>query len=192
MKTKNTKSTGTKSNVLPLGFQPIQAACGLFAAKRLELAGAIHAMERTIARVTSEYMPSIRAQATAVAENRIQLVTLIDANRDLFTSPKTRTFSDIKVGLRKQPGRIGIPDEAKTIALIQKHCPEQLDSLAPVKRTVSKEALEKLPADLLKKLSVEVVADKEEVLIKPQDSDVEKAVAALVAETHQPQLKAAA
>lgn len=170
------------ARTLPLGFQPIQETCESFATLRRGLATVLTKYDEQRARLRATWIESIQARANAAAQSRIDLVTLIDKNRPLFASPKTRVFSDIKVGLRKQPGRILIADEEKTIALIEKHAPDQLETLAPSTRKLSKEALEKLPADLLKKLSVQVTADDENVIVQAQDNDIEKAVAALINE----------
>jgi hypothetical protein len=194
MNTKNktsAKSQPQRSVTLPLGFEPIQDHCMAYRAGLNLLDDSMLKLNAAIAEARNQHMPSLRSRVNALGSVRISLVDLIDSRRPLFDKPKTRIFSDIKVGLRKQPGRIGISDKDKTIELIKKHCPERLDELAPATRQLSKEALEKLPADLLKKLSVEVTADQEKVIIEPQDSDVEKAVAALLQES-QTDLKAAA
>jgi hypothetical protein len=184
MKNKYTKPTVTtrKPATLPLGFAPIQESCACYR-------GELELLKTTVAKLNAErkaiddrYLPTIQRRVKLIGENKITLTDLVFTNKPLFQSPKTRVFSDIKVGLRKQPGRMGVSDEAKTIAAIEKHCPEHLDTLAPATRKISKEALEKLPADLLKKLGVEVSADDEKVIVEPQDNDVEKAVAALIAE----------
>jgi hypothetical protein len=193
MKNKTSQPNQTKTvGVLPLGFQPIQDSCEAFAGERRLLAGVLTKYNNEIAAIRATWLPNIQLRANAAAHARIDLVTLIDTNRALFKSPKTRTFSDIKVGLRKQPGRIVIADPDATINLIKKHCPDQLDTLAPVTRALSKEALEKLPADLLKKISVQVTADQETVIVQAQDSDIEKAVASLIQEADTAILKQAA
>lgn len=182
MKNKPSKSKSNKNaGALPLGFAPIQESCACYR-------GELDLLKSTVAKLNTErkaiddrYLPTIQRRVKLIGENKITLTDHVFNNRKtLFDKPKTRIFSDIKVGVRKQPGRMGVSDEAKTIAAIAKHCPEQLDTLAPASRHISKEALEKLPADLLKKLGVEIAADDEKVIVEPQDSDVEKAVAALI------------
>lgn len=195
--TKPTVTTHAKRQSLPLGFQPIQDHCMAYRAGLNLLDDGMLTFNRAVTRVRDQYLPQLRSRVNALGSVKVALVDLVDASRPLFDKPKTHIFSDIKVGLRKQPGRLGIEDKDKTIALIKKHCPERLDELAPATRQLSKEALEKLPADLLKKLSVEVTADQEKVIVEPQSSDVEKAVAALLAEIQtqsqtQTDLKAAA
>lgn len=184
MKNKTSKSTTRKAQTLPLGFAPIQETCATYR-------GELELLKFTVGKLTADrkavddrYLPTIQRRVKLIGENKITLTDLVDGNRPLFQEPepKSRTFSDIKVGLRKQPGRLELADEDRTIAAIQKHCPEQLDALAPSRRKVSKEALEKLPAEMLKKLGVEIVADSEKVIVEAQDSDVEKAVAALIAQ----------
>lgn len=172
----------SKPQPLPLGFAPIQESCEQLANDRREMAVLIHGMERSIARVTAEYMPDIRFTADVLVARRASLEMQIDANRPLFDKPRTRIFSDIKVGLHKQKGETVFEDPARTIELIEKHFPDRLDELAPATRALSKKALSNLTAAELKKIGVEITADTDAVLIKPQDSDVEKAVSALLAD----------
>lgn len=177
---------------IPAALKHIEHGCEALAEDRRVLAKNIATLNNRIASIRLDYMPEIRKQADEVAHTRGAIHFLIETNRALFEKPKTRTFADIKVGLQKQKGSIVIKDEAKTLALIALEYPEKIDVLAPMKRTISKAALNNLTGAELKKLAVEIEADTDEVIIKPQDSDVEKAVAALLAETQQPELKAAA
>lgn len=192
MKTTKSKYTQPKLNTLPLGFQPIQVACETFAGERRLLSGVVSKFNSQVAALREGIMPTLNLRANFAARAARDLHELIDANRPLFDKPRTRVFSDIKVGLQKQKGSTDFEDEEKTIALIEKHLPDRLDELAPATRRVSKSALAHLTAAELKKIGVEITADTDAVLIKPQDSDVEKAVAALLAESTQPQLDKAA
>jgi hypothetical protein len=183
--TKNKTSkptTTTPRNTLPLGFQPIQDSCQTYRAELTQLASAVTMMDAAVAAVQAAHMPEIkqRAQATGFAKNRVW--SLIADNVPLFEKPKSRVFFDIRVGYRKQPGKLML-DEKKTLALIEKHCPEQIDTLAPATRSISKEALEKLPAETLKKIGVSLVTLTDKIIIEEEKTDVEKVVAALLKQT---------
>lgn len=180
-KTNTSKTVAPTASSLPLGFAPIQETCARYRGELELLKHSVSKLNAERKDIEARYLPTIARRVKLIGENKITLTDLVFNNRKtLFDKPKTRIFSDIKVGLRKQPGRLGVSDEAKTLAAIAKHCPEQLDTLAPAARRISKEALEKIPADMLKKLGVEISADDEKVIVEPQDSDVEKAVAALI------------
>lgn len=167
---------------VPAPLKQIEVATDFFSIEIANLHNRVSALDHAIAGLRSVHLPRIRAQADNVATNRAQLHHLIDSNRPLFDKPRTRIFSDIKVGLQKQKGKTVIADPDRTVALIEKHFPDRLEELAPSKRTLAREALANLTAAELKKIAVEITADTDAIIIKPQDSDVEKAVAALLAE----------
>lgn len=191
MKNKTSKSTTRKTQTLPLGFQPIQDSCEILAGERRLISGVLEKLNADLAMVRAAAMPILRMRANSRAMAHINLVNLIDRNRPLFKSPKTRIFSDIKVGLRKLEGETVIADPDKTVELIAKHFPDRLDELAPATRAPRKDALKNLTGAELKKIGVEITGDTEAVIVKPQSSDVEKAVAALLKET-ETELKQAA
>jgi hypothetical protein len=176
---------------LPLAFEALLEHCACFRGELTLLAGVLTKYQSALDLLRAEHMPVINVRAQALQYPRNRIWKFIVDNRPLFKKPRTRTFSDIKVGLQKQPGRIEIANKEQTIERIKKHCPERLDDLAPATREIRKEAFAHLPADLLKKLGVTVTADTDAIIIKPMDSDVEKAVAALLKEIA-PELKAAA
>lgn len=190
MKTKTSKTVPIGG--VPAAFKNIEAACYTLADDRACLASLVKRLKDRVRTLTEGAMPEIRDQAETVNATREQLATMIDMARGLFEKPKTRVFYDIKVGLRKQEGEIVIESEEKTQALIEKHFPDRLDELAPATRKLSKKALANLTATELKKIGVEITADTDAVIVKPQDSDVDKAVAALLAECTEENLKAAA
>jgi hypothetical protein len=184
-------TTTTRIAILPLGFQPIQDCCAMYRNGLTHLQSLSTKYNAALADLQAKFMPGFRNGGAAVALVRMNLTTLIDNSRPLFEKPKTRVFSDIKVGLQKQKGSTVVADEDKTIELIAKHFPERLDDLAPSKRKLSLAALNNMTAADLKKIAVEIEADTDAVIIKPQDSDIEKAVAALLKETEQPLANAA-
>lgn len=186
MKTKSSKPTpigGVAPTASSAPLKHIESACGVLASEHAHLGVMITRLDDRVRSLRLELMPHIRRQAEAVAIYRAAIFSLVDTNRPLFEKPRTRIFSDIKVGLQKQKGDTVIQDEDKTLELIERHFPDRLDDLAPAKRKISKTALANLTAAELKKIGVEITADTDAVLIKPQDSDVEKAVAALLEET---------
>jgi hypothetical protein len=176
---------------LPLAFQAIQEYCACY---RGELTLRDHTFAKykgELSNLRAKYLPILQTRAIDINSTRATLTTLIDANRPIFKNPKTRIFSDIKVGLRKLEGETVVADPEKTLELIAKHFPDRLDELAPITRALSKDALKSLTGAELKKIGVEITADTDAIIIKPMDSDVEKAVAALLKESA-PELKAAA
>lgn len=126
----------------------------------------------------------MRGINTAVEELSVQeslLRCAIEESPELFVKPRTVIFHGIKVGMSKAKGRIEWDDLAGVVKLIRKHLPEQFETLVTVKETPNKPAMEGLDAGTLKKLGVRIEQDGDQVVIKPTDSDVDKAVRALLA-----------
>jgi hypothetical protein len=178
MKTQKSKSPKLPDPIL----SRLEHECATFRGELSILYSNMRELDNAIALARAAHMPTIKARAAMLQFPRNRIWTLIADNRALFAKPRTRIFSDIKVGLTKQKGATVIADEDKTIALIKKHFPKRLDELAPSARSLSKKALANLTGDDLKKIGIEITADTDAIIIKPQDSDVEKAVAALLAE----------
>jgi hypothetical protein len=132
------------------------------------------AMERTRERYTHK----LTRLATDVARAEAELAEAIEAAPEQFARPKTRTRYGIKFGLRKEKGRIEIPDEAATLRLIERHCPERVDDLIVTTRRVSKDALARCDAALLKRLGVRVTADTDAPVIKAEDTEADKIIRA--------------
>jgi hypothetical protein len=186
MKNKTSKSNNTTRTTLPLGFQPIQESCASYRGELNLLAHTNSKYNAAVTALMTEFLPAFQKRAESIRDVRVTLSGLINNNRPLFASPKTRIFSDIKVGLRKLEGETIIADPDKTLELIEKHFPDRLDELAPRgERVLRKDALKNLTGAELKKIAVQITADTDAIIIKPQDTDVEKAVAALLKETAQ-------
>jgi hypothetical protein len=109
------------------------------------------------------------ALLAAVAESPLQ-----------FRKPKSQTVHGVKFGWKKQKGKIEIANEEQTIKLIRKHLPELADALIATTEKPSKEAMNNLSADQLKKIGVTVTSDTDVAFISSVDSEVDKIVAALL------------
>jgi hypothetical protein len=191
MKNKTSKSSQVPIGGIPAPLKHIESATLEFAARRHETAKVVENITAQIRQIRATAPITLRRYIDDEAIAKAALHDLIDAHRDCFEKPRTRIFDDIKVGLSKQKGETIIRDADQTIALIEKHFPDRLDNLAPSTRTLSKKALSNLTATELKKIGVEITGDTYEVLIKPQKSDLEDSVAALLEDTEE-HLKAAA
>jgi len=117
---------------------------------------------------------------TAAAAQNV-LFSALEESRHLFEKPRTLVLHGIKVGWQKARGGLEISDPDRTVQLIQRHYTEaEADGLLHIIRRPDKDALAKLPANELKKLAIEVLADGDSVVIKPTDSEVDKIVTALL------------
>lgn len=150
---------------------------------RADLADLVAKYRRAIEKLERRRVPEIRAAAAAVGALELVVSADIKARPDLFVKPRTMTFHGIKLGLKKGSGKIEWDDEAKVIERIRKHA-ETLsvpaDVLIVTSYTVSKESVERLKGDELKKLGISVVDGTDAVVIKAADNTVDKLVKAIL------------
>lgn len=151
-----------------------------YAAARIELQEAVTALHEDLDKVKARYMGMIRKQVEIVREHEADLTALIEKAPDLFQKPKSRSFAGIKVGFAKQPGRLLCPDDEPLVAAIRRLFPGKFSTLVKVKETPIKTALSNLTAADLKRLGVSVVDATDVAIVKPQETDVDKLVTALL------------
>lgn len=161
-------------------MKTVELHAAAFAEARAILAERVQAMQDAMLLVQREHIAGIRQAVTAALGDQDRLKAEIEACKPLFDQPRTRVFSGIKVGYRKQPGQIVIDDEEKTIALIRKLLPEdQAALLIVVKESVHKPSVADLTAADQKRLAIRVEADTDAVVIQPAEK-IDKIVAALL------------
>ena len=153
-----------------------------FAAARIELQEGVTALHEDLEKIKARYMGMIRKQVETVREHETALKNAIEGAPDLFTKPKSRTFAGIKVGFGKQPGRLECPEDVLLVARIRNMLPDQFSTLVKVTEKPVKTALSNLPGKDLKRLGISVVDATDAVIVKPQDSDIDKLIAALIEE----------
>lgn len=154
-----------------------------YAEARAYLAGVITTLQEELERVKHPVLPVIRSAVGQTAEKHAALRAAIEAAPELFVKPRTLTIAGVRVGFMKQRGQVVIEDEEAVIARIRKLLPEeQADLLIRVRESVHKPAVYDLTAADLKRLGITVTADADMVTIKPVDGEVDKLVAALLAE----------
>ena len=124
--------------------------------------------------------PLIKSAVSTVKAAEDELRIAIESNRSLFKRPKSRIFHGLQVGIEKSKGKIKILNPEATIDLIKTHLKARFNLLVKTKRTVSKPALRSLSADELKRIGVEVGVPGDVVFVRSVDSDVEKALKALL------------
>lgn len=100
----------------------------------------------------------------------------------LFIKPKTRAFGVVKVGQKKRPGKIEVPDAETTIGLIRQKLARKAGTL--IKRTegVNKAALATLTVAELASIGCHSVEAVDDPVITVAKSDVAKILDALLSE----------
>lgn len=147
---------------------------------RTKLADIVAELNDGIEALKRSHMARLKAALNRAAEKHEELRAIIEEAPELFVKPKTVIFHGVRLGFMKGKGGIEWDDAERVIALIERHCPDQLDELCPPKRKPSKDALAELDVTTLKKIGCRVIASGEVVYIKPTDSAVDKLVDALL------------
>ena len=163
-----------------MSLQIIEYTIRQFADARRDLSARLQALNDEIAKAKRKAFPGLRQAVDVAAVLQRTLRDIITENAGLFEKPRTQIFHGVKVGYRKMKGEITWEDNEQVVKLIRKHCPERFDSLVKTVETPLKDALAQLPAADLKKLGVTVENDSDEVFIKCTDSEIDKAVNALL------------
>lgn len=149
------------------------------ASARGMLKARVDALETEITKLKRQHLPAIRKWAENAATRQQELQQAIKDNPEEFVKPRTRILHGIKFGWQKQKGQITYEDEARVVALIRKHFPDQ-EGLIKITETPIKSGLGQLAAADLKKLGVVVEKDTDEVIIKFTDSEIDKIVEAIL------------
>lgn len=146
------------------------------------LAAAVRRLNDEVEAAQSRALPEIKLLVRETKRRKAKLEAAIEANPALFAKPKTQQAHGVRFGLKKEKGKVTFANAAMVIELIKRHRPRPLSLLVKTTETPIKDALSKLPGDMLKKLGVTVGQDSDRPYIKLTDSEVEKLVAALLAE----------
>ncbi len=174
-------------------MQEIQIQTEEYAEARKVLEARVKKLQGLKDRLDKRYMPGITRALLVLVQAKDELKNLISGARALFEKPKTQIFAGVKVGFKKGKGKLTWDDDAKLIAKIRKtYGDDKAESLIRVEEYPSKEALELLPADELKKLGVTVQEAGDLPYIKDTESEIEKIIKALMKSEEEEQAEAAA
>ncbi len=139
-------------------------------------------LEASLRSVRAARLPAIRQLAVFVRAARADLADAVALHGDLFERPRTRVLHGIRVGYAKSPGRVAFADATQVVRLIHHHLPAKADSLIKTTETPLRNALAQLTVPELRILGCTLAETGDQVVVKPQDSDVEKIVQALLKE----------
>lgn len=140
----------------------------------------VESLNEGIEALKRDCMKDLKRAVNAAAERHERLKAVIADNPQLFVKPRTVVMHGIKFGFTKGAGKLEFEDEARVVALIKKHFPDQADVLIATKETPVKTALSQLSVAELKRLGVTVEGTDDVVVIKPTDSAVDKLVTQLL------------
>lgn len=168
-------------------LEEIKGKTQAFADARGVVLTLVQALQDEIEAVKRKHLPAIKTAAETMAVAHEELFGEVKTSGALFEKPKTQIISGIRVGFKKEKGKIIVEDEAVTIALIRKVLPKAQHQLLikTEEHPIIKGGLDQLKVDILKQLAVKVDSDTDEVYIKPIGDDIDKFVGALLKESEQ-------
>lgn len=164
----------------------IKTSTQAFSDKRAVVLSLVQKLQDEIELIKRKHLPAIKTAAEEMAIAHEELFSEVKDSPAVFEKPKTQIIAGIRVGYKKEKGKIVIDDEELTISLIRKIVPKQAKQLIKVIESVRvKGALDQLPADIIKQLAVKIESDTDAVFIKPIGDDIDKFVDALLQESEQ-------
>jgi hypothetical protein len=172
-------------------IEEIEALTKNYASARSELASRVNDLRDEQETIKRRRLQGIKNSLERVTAAHAQLKEAVTEGRDLFDKPKTRILHGIKVGWMKQKGEIEIADEGASIAMLRKALGKE-EAAAYIKVTEKpiRSALQTLSAAILKRCGITVANDTDAVLIKAQDSEIDKLVNALLGDAEESELDA--
>lgn len=150
-----------------------------YADVRLELSNLLAELNGKIDALTREKLPILKKLAARAADKHADLEAALVESRQLFEKPRTIVLHGIKVGFRKNEGRIEFDDSDAVVTRIQQLM-EAPDRFLRMVATPNKEALASLSVADLKRLGCRVVETTDSVVIKPVAGDLDKKINALL------------
>jgi hypothetical protein len=176
-----------------ISLATIETAAKAYSADHAALSETVAELNCEIEKLKRHYLPAIKRRVAKAAETRSALSDLVDASRDLFIRPRTVIFHGIKVGLRKIAGGIIWEDSSHVVALIKAHYPKaQADLLIKTTETPIAKAIEDLTDAEIKQIGCTTFDAKDNIVITPADTEVDKIVTALLADAIEPEQQSAA
>lgn len=170
----------------------IESLTRVYAETRARLASLVQELQTEMEYVRRKRIAPIKRAVAATADAHAKLHAAIEFHRELFVKPRSITVAGVKVGVQQKKAGIEIDDEDLVIARIREQLPkDQVELLLRVKTTVDRSALQDLSDEDLQRLGVRRIEAKDQVLIKPVDTEVDKLVDALLREAEQDQDEAA-
>ena len=135
-----------------------------------------------IKQVTARHLAALRCLFNDLKDRQADICAEIKAHPDWFEKPRTRVIHGIKLGLRKRKGKLVIRDAARTVRRIKALYEDDIGVLVKATETPLKSGLEKLSAQELKRLGVEVTDDSDDVVFVAAADEFDELVDFLLAQ----------
>ena len=162
-------------------LEGIAGLCKSFTDARERLADTTEAIREERRRAVRRRLRVLKARVAEVSVARDRLREAVSENPALFERPRTRALEGVKVGYRKQPGRVEC-DEERTIARIRKLYPDREADLVRVRESLNRSALKNLDARTLASIGATVIQVDDQIVIAAANDDLDKLVDALLSD----------
>ena len=156
----------------------ISRLCRSYADARERLSEMVDDVRAEQRRAVRTRLRSIRGGVAAVSSARAALEAALIEGKHLFDSPRTRALEGVEVGWRKQPGKLLVADEGRTIARMEQRA--ELAPMVAVRKSLDKAALRKVDVRTLAAIGIAISDTEDAVVIKAASGDLDKLVAALL------------
>ena len=168
----------------PLRLDKIEDQAREYAAANAATLRLAEALKAAIAAVCAAHVGKIKTAAQAAAVERETLMALLADAADLFAAPRrSLTVDGVRVGWKKERGKVVITDEAATVQRIRERLPEdQAELLIRRVEKVHKPGVFDLTAADLKRLGIKIEDDADAPFIKDIEVPIDKLVAGLMDE----------
>jgi len=167
----NTEPTASRDQKLAV----IESNCKDLATLRAKLRRLMEARQKEINAAEAQFTDGIRELTGQCQIAREVLRDNLDASRELFRDPKSRTYFGIDVGYEKERDKLLLPADPLLVERIEKMLPKaQADTLLDRTTTVIKNAVKKLPRAILQKLGCSWKLGADAPIVRANDDDIEE------------------
>lgn len=168
----------------PVDVIEIDQLCVALRAARDTLRALAGRANEDIETIKREHLPGLRLALAAAGDAEIELRDAVQASDPaLWRRTRSRILHGIKIGWQKQRGKVDFADEAKTIERMRQLLPkDQVALLIRVREAVHKPAVYDLTAADLRRLGITVADDCDQVVVKDIESELDRALEALLDE----------
>ena len=168
----------------PLRLDKIEDQAREYAAANAATLRLADELKAAIAAVCAAHVGKIKTAAQAAAVEREALMELLKDAADLFAAPRrSLTVDGVRVGWKKERGKVVITDEAAVVKRIEERLPtDQAELLIRRTAKVHKPGVFDLTAADLKRLGIKIEDDTDAPFIKDIEVPIDKLVKGLMDE----------
>lgn len=161
----------------------IEDSCRAVADARNALRSQHEKMQQELERVHRQYRPGLLLLIERWQNARADLLADLEVNAELFTRPRTQTFSGVKVGFTTQQSVVEFDDEQLLIEKIEKRFAKKTAAhFVKTEKTIRKKALYGLPQADHDALGIRMTEQNDKIVLTDIEGEFDKLIKALAKE----------